>query len=475
METGWLRITSINSMRSSDNWLREGRATISLALPLIIGQVSQMLIYVADTVMIGRLGTMPLAAATFANNVVHLPFMFGIGMSIAVSVRVSQARGANDPEAARAALRHGLLITLLVGIATVLFALALLPFLPMFGQEEGVVETGRNYFLILAFSMIPAMASMPLKNHSDAMNRPWPAFWVILGGVALNVLLNWIFIYGNLGAPRLELEGAGLATVLARVATLVGLIVLCVKLPAFKGWVPARWFRRPDWSAVRHLVKIGLPTSLQILAESSAFVMGTIIIGWIGADALAAHQVAITCIATVFMVPLGLSQALTVRIGEAWGARTFSRWRPIIVSGWLLGCLIALGSAAAFFLGNDMIAHWFLPNDSDTAAVVAGLLLVAVAFQLGDTLQIISAGALRGLNDVKLPAWFAFLAYWGISIPLGWILSIPLGMGVTGMWWGITAGLCLTAVILGVRIWRKTSSRHFATYQAMGSPANHEG
>jgi MATE family multidrug resistance protein len=469
-----VRITPIDPMRSFDKLLREGRATISLALPLIIGQVSQMLIYVADTLMIGRLGTMPLAAATFANNVVHLPFMFGIGMSIAVSVRVSQARGANDPEAARAALRHGLLIALLVGIATVLFAFALLPFLPMLGQEEGVVETGRNYFLILAVSMIPAMASMPLKNHSDAMNRPWPAFWVILGGVVLNVLLNWILIYGNLGAPRLELEGAGLATVLARVATLVGLIVLCVKLPAFKGWVPARWFYRPDWSAVRHLLKIGLPTSLQILAESSAFVMGTII-GWIGAAALAAHQVGITCIATVFMVPLGLSQALTVRIGEAWGAQTFSRWRPIIVSGWLLGCLIALGSAAAFFLGNDLIAHWFLPNDSDTAAVVAGLLLVAVAFQLGDTLQIISAGALRGLNDVKLPAWFAFLAYWGISIPLGWILSIPLGMGVTGMWWGITTGLCLTAVILGVRIWTKTSSHHFVTYQTIGSSANQEG
>ncbi|MFP6858098.1 MAG: MATE family efflux transporter [Roseibacillus sp.] len=448
-------------MQFFDQVTREARATVILALPLVIGQVSQMLIYLADTLMIGRLGTMPLAAATFANNVVHLPFMFGIGMSIAVSVRVAQARGAEEPEAARAALRHGLFITLAIGLATVLFALALIPFLPMFGQEAGVVEAGRTYFLIIAVSMIPGMASMAFKSHSDAMNRPWPAFWVILGGVVLNVFLNWIFIYGNLGAPRWELEGAGLATVLARSATLAGLIVLCLKLPAFKGWVPYRWFRRPDWRAVRDLVKIGLPTSLQILAESSAFVMATVIIGWMGANALAAHNVAMTCAAVIFMVPLGVSQALTVRIGEAMGSRSYHRWRPMVVSGWLLGIAFTVCSATAFVVANDSIARLFLPEEAETAAVVASLLLVAAAFQMGDALQILSAGGLRGLNDVNVPAWMAFVAYWAISIPLGWFFSFPLGMGVYGMWWGITVGLGLTAVTLGTRLWIKTGVNRF--------------
>jgi len=319
--------------------------------------------------------------------------------------------------------------------------------------------------VILAFSMIPGMASMALKNHSDAMKRPWPAFWVMLGGVVLNIFLNWIFIYGRFGVPRMELEGAGIATFIARAATLAGLIVLCRSLPGLRDWVPQRWFRAPDWPAVRSLVRIGLPASLQILAEVSAFVAATIIIGTMSIDALSSLQVAIICAATVFMVPLGLSQALTVRMGEAWGAKTYHRWRPIVASGWCLGVLFTFVSATSFLLFNDQIANAFLPQEPETAAVAASLMLVAAAFQMGDALQIISAGALRGLNDVNNPAWIAFFAYWIVSIPLGCFFSFSLGMGVNGMWWGITVGLCLTAITLGARLWIKTGESRFGEYE----------
>lgn len=437
---------------------RETLATIVLALPLVIGQLSQMLIGVADTLMIGQVGVIPLAAATFANTLIHVPFMFGIGMSVAVSVKVSQARGADDPVAARAALRHGLYLTLAIGVLTVLAAWLTLPLLSFFGQKQEVVDAAPAYFMLLAFSMIPAMASMALKNHADAMNRPWPAFWVLLGGVVLNILLNWVFIYGRLGAPRMELEGAGVATLLARTATFVGLVVLCCKLPAFRDWVPYHWFRKPDWVALRKLVAIGLPASLQILAEVSAFVAAALMIGTISVEALASHQVAITCAATVFMVPLGLSQALTVRMGEALGARTYERWRPIVVTGWLLGFGFALLSAASFILGRDLLAQGFLPDDPDTAKIVVTLLMIAAAFQIGDALQVISAGALRGLDDVKGPAWIAFGIYWGLAIPGGWVAAFPMGMGVYGIWWGITLGLWATAIVLGWRLWQKSSS-----------------
>ena len=461
-------------MQSFQSILREARASVILALPLMIGQVSQMLIGVADTLMIGQIGVVPLAASTFANTVIHLPFMFGIGMAIAVSVRVSQARGANDPEAARTALRHGLFVTLVLGVFTILFALALLPFLPYFGQKPEVVESVPAYFVILAVSMVPAMASMAVKNHSDALNRPWPAFGIMFGGVVLNVVFNWVFIYGNLGAPRLELEGAGIATLIARSATLVGLLVLCVKRPGLRDWVPYHWFRKPEWPAVRSLVKIGLPASLQILAEVSAFVAATLIIGSMGVDALAAHQVAITCAATIFMVPLGLSQALTVRMGEAMGAKDYGRWRPIVISGWLLGIGFTLLSATAFVLGRETIAAWFLPSEPGTAAVVVGLLLIAAFFQMGDALQIVSAGALRGISDVKGPAWISFLIYWGMAIPLGWYFSFAMQMGVNGMWWSITIGLCLAALILGIRLWRKTGAERFAEYDAMAEASTRE-
>lgn len=438
--------------------LREARASFLLAIPLVAGQVSQMLIALADTLMIGRVGVVPLAASTFANNVLHLPFMFVIGMTIAVSVRVSQARGANDPAAARSALRHGIHLGIGIGTGTVLCACALTPFLGHFGQEAAVASAAGSYFQIVAVSMIPAACTMAVKNHADAMNRPWPAFWIMLGGVGANVALNWVLIYGNLGAPALGLEGAGIATLLARTLSLAGLLYWCIHVASLREWVPYRWLRKPEWPALMSLVRIGLPASLQLLAESSAFVMATILIGTISKEALASHQVAITCAATIFMVPLGLSMALTVRVGEAWGAGDHKRLRPIAASGWLMAGAFTLFSASTFLFFNEHIAGWFL-KDPTALQLTAALLLVAAAFQFSDALQVVSAGALRGLNDVRVPAWLALIAYWGIALPLGWWLAFRLQWGVAGMWWGITAGLTLTAMALGARVWIKTAAQ----------------
>lgn len=441
---------SWNSIRT------EGRMTLLLAVPLIAGQVSQMLMGVVDTLMIGRLGVVSLAAATFANNVLHLPLMIGIGMMMAVSIRVSQARGAKDPAAARDALRHGLLIGHVVGIMAVVLAVILVPFLGHFRQDPEVTQAAGLYFLIVSVSMIPAIGAMAVKNHADAMNHPWPAFWIVLGGVALNVLLNWILIYGRFGIPAYGLEGAGIATLIARSVALAALLWWCVGSRHLCGWVPVHWFRRPDWSAVRSLVRVGIPASLQLLAEISAFVGATILIGTLGKEALASHQVAITCAAMVFMVPLGLAMALTVQIGEAWGAGQRERMRPIVVSGWLMVIAFTVLSANGFLFFNRSIAGWFL-TEPDALQLAASLLVVAAVFQFSDALQIVSAGALRGLDDVMGPAWVAFFAYWVISLPIGWWLAFRQEWGVAGMWWGITIGLTLTALILGVRIWRKTA------------------
>jgi MATE family multidrug resistance protein len=435
--------------------MREGRATALLALPLVAGQVSQMLMGVADTLMIGRLGTVPLAASTFANTVLHVPLMFGIGMAIAVSVKVSQARGAESPVAARAALRHGLFIGLGLGLLTLLAAFLLLPIFPYFGQVPEVVERVPAYFILVALSMTPAMGAMAVKSHADAMNRPWPAFYILLAGVLLNVLLNWVLIYGNAGMPALGLEGAGIATLIARLATLAALLVWYLRSRRMREWIPHRWLVRPDWGAMRDLWKIGWPASLHISAEMGAFILATIMIGSLGAAALASHQVAMSCAATVFMIPLGISMALTVRIGEAWGAKEYHRWRPIVVSGWLMGGAISVVSVTVFLLFREEIAGWFL-SDPAALKVAAGLLGVAAVFQVVDHSQIISSGVLRGLDDVRVPARLVFVAFWVVAMPFGWVLSFRAGMGVSGMWWALTTGLTITAVLLGVRVWRKT-------------------
>ncbi len=437
--------------------LGESRVTIRLAIPLIIGQLGQMLISLSDTLMLGWLGVTELAACSFANTLIYLPMMFGIGMSMAVSIRVSHARGANDPAAARAALRHGLYVTLAMGVLTVFAALAIRPFFGIFRQDPEVIAIVPNFLLILAASMIPAMGSMAVKNHADAMNRPWPVFWISLGAVALNVLLNWMFIFGKWGAPHMGFEGAAVATLIARTASLIGMIAWCRGDAALKEWVPKRWLRLPDWAAVKDLLRTGFPASMQLVAEVSAFMMATFIIGSMGKDELASHQVAIQCAATIFMIPLGISMALTVRIGEAFGARNHASMRPIVTSGWMMGLSFALLSVTAFSLFNREIAGLFI-KDPNVLGMAASLLVVAGFFQFSDTMQIIAAGALRGLDDVRVPAWLSFGAYWVVSIPLGYVLAYPLGMGVTGMWWGITLGLTITAVLLGRRIWRKTGA-----------------
>lgn len=445
----------MSSVFARRSWWFECRPTVRLAVPLIVGQLSQMLMGLTDTLMIGRVGVTELAASAFANNLLYLPLMFGIGMSAAISVRVSQARGRRDPDGAGEALRHGFHITLALGLLTVAGSVALLPFLHVFRQDLAVIDHVPVYFLLVAVSMIPGMGAMAVKNHADGMNRPWPVFWITFGGVLLNVVLNWMFIFGRAGCPALGLEGAGAATLLARLATLWAVLAWCRHDTELRAWIPRGWFRRPDRAAIRDLLRIGWPTSLQLLAEVSAFVMATIIIGGMGAESLAAHQVAISCAAMVFMVPLGISMALTVRVGEAWGARDLARLRPIILSGWALATAFTLLSASSFVVFNDVIAGWFL-SEGHGADVAAALLLVAAAFQFCDALQIVAVGALRGMNDVKVPAWIAFWAYWVVSLPLGGWFAFRLNLGVSGMWWGITVGLTVTAIAFGGRLLRRT-------------------
>jgi len=433
--------------------LRDARVTLTLALPLVAGQLSQMLMGVADTLMIGRVGVTELAASAFANNLLYLPLVFGIGLLTSVSIRVSRARGADDPPAARATLRHGLVLAAVLGVATAAIAFAMEPFLDRFGQDEKVADAAGTYFLLVAVSMMPALAAIAVKNHADAMNQPWPAFRITLGGVLFNVWLNWLLIYGNWGFPALGLEGAGVATLIARVATVVALIVWLRGFPPLKEWVPRGWLRMPHRAGLASLLRLGMPSGLQLLAEVSAFVFATLLIGTLGEMALAAHQVAITCAATVFMVPLGLSMALTVRVGEATGAgRGSDAVRRCIVGAGLLAGIFTVASFTTVVLGRDVIASWFL-TDPDALKVAAGLLLVSAAFQASDAVQITAVGGLRGLEDVRVPALVAFAAYWVLALPLGWAMAIPLGLGVSGMWWGITCGLTLTAVVLSRRLW----------------------
>lgn len=435
-------------------WL-ESRITLKLALPLIIGQVSQMLLGVADTVMLGHLGVTELAVLTFTNSLFYLPFIFGIGVLTPISVFTSNARGGDDPAAGRASCRLGLQIATVIALALALLFSALTPLLGHFGQPPEVIARAPGFYLIIMVSLVPALMSIALKNHADAMDRPWPAFWIFLGGVLFNIFLNWVLIYGNLGAPRMGLEGAGWATLISRCLIVVVMLFWLSRSRSLAEWVPTRWRKAVDRREVRRFLAVGFPASIQMTCEVAAFSAAALLMGRFGEASMAAHQIALMCAATAFMVPLGLSMALSVRIGEVAGRKEAHRMRAIALSGWIIATGWAGVAALTFLTMGEFLASRF----TDTTFVIslaAQILVVVGVFQIVDSLQITASAMLRGLHDTRIPALIGFVAYWVMGVPLAVFLSIHLDWQAVGVWWGLAFGLAIACVSLCWRMWGKT-------------------
>lgn len=436
-------------------WTRELRPMLALALPIMAGMVSQMLMGLADTIMVGRVGVIPLAASAFVNAVAHVPFVFALGLLTSISVLTSQAFGARQAAEAGEVLRHGLAVAAGTGAFAAVSLACLHPFLDRFGQPPEVVAAAGTYLVLFGASLLPAVVAQACKQYSESLNRPWMPTFILLGGVLLNVLLNWILIYGHWGAPAMGLEGAGWATLLARLAMALGLIVYVVRAPALRPYQPIRWWARFNGERFRRLVTLGGPVAAQHLLEVSAFVFAALMMGWINANAIASHQIAITCAAMTFMFALGIAMAACIRVGQAWGAGQYARLRRI----GFVGVALAAGTmgcfAIIFVVAREPLARLFVTS----AAVVglsAQLLLVAAVFQVTDGIQVAAISALRGLNDVRVPALIAALAYWVIAVPFGCALAFPLRLGAVGIWIGLATGLGAAAFCLLWRFYRKS-------------------
>eukprot|EP00903_Cladosiphon_okamuranus_P003779 g3777.t1 len=436
--------------------LTESRQTLKLAFPLIIGQLSQMLLGVADTMMIGKLGVTEMAVLTFANSLFYVPFVFGIGILTSVSVFTANANGSGDEAAGRASCRNGMYVATVLAIVLFLVTTVLSLNLGIFRQPEQVTELTKTYYQIIMASLIPGLMSVALKNHADALDRPWPPFWIFLWGVVLNVFLNWVMIYGKLGCPALGLNGAAYATLISRVAILVGMFVWLYKGKGMREWTPYRWFRKAEEGEIKRFLGIGFPASLQMICEVSAFAAAGLMMGVFGETAMAAHQVALMCAATAFMVPLGLSMALGVRIGAVSGAKQVERLREIIVSGWMIGALWAVLAVAFFLTCGKWLAAGFI-DEAPVIALASKILLVVGVFQLVDTLQVASSSMLRSLHDTRVPALIGFFSYWVVGVPLALWLAVRLDWGAVGVWWGLAVGLFVASFILGPRLWKLTA------------------
>jgi MATE family multidrug resistance protein len=454
---------SSKAQSQSCSCFTEARGTLLLALPIVAGHVGQVLMGILDSYMVSLVGKVPFAAAAFAGNVFTLFFMAAIGLLLAVPVLVARARGEGRPRDCGEFLRHGLLISA-VFCAVEMGALLVLSFqLHRFGQPPEVVAASGVFFRIIAVSLAPVMIFQVLRQYSEAMGRPWEPMFILLSCVGLNVFLNWVLIYGNLGAPRLELVGAGWATLIARTVAAGALFWWLRRAArgrdatdeAREAW-PARWFARVERARIAVMLRIGVPATGQLLFEGGAFIAAAVMMGWFGSvDPIAAHQVAINCAAFTFMFALGLASAAAIRVGQCAGAGERERLR-VVGFGAMAMCVAWMTLAAiAMSLGRWEIAGWF-KQDAAVTAMAAQFLVVAAIFQIFDGAQVVGAGMLRGLADVKVPTVITFVAYWLIALPAGYFFGVRGAGGPLGIWIALAAGLAIAAIALLVRFARLT-------------------
>lgn len=424
--------------------------TLWLAIPMTAGNLSQMIMGLTDTLMIGRVGVTELAAAALANSILHFIFVIGIGLMAAISILVSHAHGAGDRKEMGELLRRGLWISGVAGYLMFLGLWAGAPLIGYLGQPEQVVSATGSYLWLLAAGLPFGMVTLCFKNFSEAQNVPWPAFWSGLISVVLNVFLNWVWIYGNLGAPELGLEGAGLATLVSRIFGIVLLVVWLRLDKRFRGCWPERWLRPPRFHTVAKVFRLGFPVGMQIFIEVGAFSIASLIMGMIGMVELAAHQIAISCAGTTFMVPLGISFAVVIRIGQALGSGEPERVGKIAYSAIAFVVVLSTVFAGGFLIFSGEIAGFFT-SDPSTQLLAAQLIIVAGIFQMVDAIQVTTLGSLRGLKDVKVPTVLLLVVYWMICLPLGAGLALSGWMGAVGVWVGLATGLALAAVALLIR------------------------
>jgi MATE family multidrug resistance protein len=449
--------------RATRSYSAHVRALLALGLPLIGSNLAQMLLHVIDTVMLGWYGVTALASVVIGSSAFFIVFILGSGFGIAVLGMVASALGAGDTTQVRRDTRMGLWLSAGYGIAVVPLMWWSGPILRAAGQEQAVAALAQDYLRIAGFGMAPALLIMVLKSYLSAFERTQVVLWVTLASLGLNAGLNWALIFGNWGAPELGVRGAAIATLAVQTSG-------AALLAAYAGWQPAlrqfelfHRFWRPDWQAMHRVFRLGLPIGLTGLAEGGLFQASALMMGWLGAAALAAHGIALELAALTFMVHLGLSNAATVRVGRADGARDARALRDAAAAAIVLSLAFGAAMVVLFLSAPEFLVALFL-DDSDpgTAAIVAfgaRLLAVAALFQMFDAMQVMALGLLRGVQDTRAPMWLASISYWLVGIPASYVLAFPLGFGGVGLWFGLVVGLALAAILLMARFWRRRLQR----------------
>ncbi|MDT8325317.1 MAG: MATE family efflux transporter, partial [Bacteroidota bacterium] len=373
------------------------RETIRLAVPVAIGQLGHVMLNVTDSLMVGSLGPAPLAAAALGGSIFILMLVFAAGMSSAITPLTAIACGENRHEEAGIVYRQGLLLNSGIGLLLIAISWLLSHFLDALHQPEHVVILAQPYLQIISFSFVPMMVFMSSRNFIEGQSFTRPAMVVIILANGVNIAGNWVLIYGKLGFPALGLNGAAYSSLLVEVFSAVAIVWYILRSPRFARYQPILEFRSFNTRVQSRILRIGMPSGLQYVFEAGSFSVSAVMMGWIGAKALAAHQIAINLASVSFMIILGISNAATIRVGNAVGRRDAQQVRIAGFTAWLLAVGLMSLAAVAFVVFRHALPALYV-DDPEVIRIAAGLLIFAAIFQLSDGSQVVGHGSLRGMT-----------------------------------------------------------------------------
>lgn len=433
-----------------------------LAWPVMLTQAGQIMVNVADNVMVGalggkydtvkdlELGKVALGAVSLGNALFFMIMVTAFGFSFAMSPLIAQADAKNNIRRGADILTHGLLLNMLITILLVVLLLIFTPYMYRLNQPPDVVDNAIPYLEIVGYSMIPLMIFQSFRQVSEGLSLTLVVAIATLIANVLNIFFNYGLIFGNLGMPRLEVEGAAYGTLLSRIIMVFTLLAAMWYNTKSRNYLKAVEFGRFKSVIFKKLFQLGAPTSLQMFFEVGAFASAAFICGMAGKDDLAAHQIALNLASITFMLCTGLAIAATVRVGNQLGHKDYFTMRRAGWSAIYMVIIFMLISGLVFILLRNWLPQLYLDNQQ-VIYLAAQLLIVAALFQLSDGVQVVTLGALRGMQDVNVPTLITLIAYFVIALPLGYYLTIQAGMGALGMWIGLGAGLTFSASLL---LWR---------------------
>lgn len=440
-------------------YTKEFKYNFKLATPVILGMLGHTVVQLVDNIMVGQLGTAELAAVSLGNSFMFIAMSLGIGFSTAITPLVAEADGENNFASGKSAFKHGLFLCSVLGILLFLMVFAAKPIMYAMNQPSEVVDLAMPYLNLVAVSLIPLIVFQGFKQFSDGLSLTKYPMYATIAANVVNIILNYIFIFGKFGMPALGVVGAAIGTLASRVI-----------MVAYLWYVLSQHYKARDYvrnikiftlskQMLKKLLGLGFPSALQMFFEVAIFTSAIWLSGILGKNPQAANQIALNVSSMTFMVAMGFGVAAMIRVGNQKGLKRFLELRRIALSILVLSTLLAVVFAIIFVLFHEALPKLYLDYDNEllfadnfqVASIAAKLLLIAAIFQISDTVQVVALGVLRGMQDVKIPTVITFIAYWLIGFPVMYYLSMRSDYGSSGIWIGLLAGLTASSIMLSLR------------------------